>query len=186
MARLDLTIDEVVERSGLNQRTVKAILRGRSKPQPRTIHRLAVGLGVPPDELFQDPSLLAHRKFDRETNPVVDDVVGQYPELFHGWSEADFDELYSRFGTGGALTTEGTLAAVDAMNQHREVHRKVAVVLESAESELLSHIVDLLYGRVVLNGPSQDAMSHDLSTGEQPAPLPSVFNEVLVPEHFET
>ncbi len=160
MARLDMTIDEVVERSGLNQRTIKSILSGHTKPQPRTIHRLAAGLGVPPDELFQDPSLLAHRKFDRETNPVVEQVVAHNGELFQGWSEADFDELYSRFGTGGALTEQGSLAAVQAMNQHRDVLRKVAVVLESAEADLLTNMVNVLFERVVL---TEDTMEGELA-----------------------
>ena len=64
------------------------------------------------DELFQDPSLLAHRLFDRRTNPLVEEVVNRQPELFVGWTERDFDELYSRFAAGGSLTEEGALAAV--------------------------------------------------------------------------
>ena len=52
MARLNLTMDQVVDSTGLNERTVKELLRGRSKPHARTLHRLAAGLGVNADEFF--------------------------------------------------------------------------------------------------------------------------------------
>ncbi|HTU24139.1 MAG TPA: helix-turn-helix transcriptional regulator [Pirellulales bacterium] len=148
MARFGLTLEQVVEQSGLNQRTVRGILAGTHKPHARTLNRLAVGLGVAADELFQDPSLLAHRAFDRQTNPVVEAVASDRPELFIGWAERDFDELYSRFGTGGSLTVEGTLAAVQSMNHNREIHRRVALILESGEAAFLSALINLLYERI--------------------------------------
>jgi transcriptional regulator with XRE-family HTH domain len=151
MARAGLTLHEVVAATGLNERTIKAILSGRNKPHARTLHRLAAGLGVATDELFQNPSLLAHRLFDRRTNPIVQDVVESRPELFDGWTQADFEELYSRFGTGGALTTPGTTEVVLAMNQKRDVHQRVALLLESGEAELLIGLVDLLYQKAIVS-----------------------------------
>ncbi len=59
MARSGLTLQDVAERTGLHERTLKGILAGTNKPHARTLHRLAEGLGVNADELFQDPSLLA-------------------------------------------------------------------------------------------------------------------------------
>lgn len=150
MARFGLTLEMVVEKTGLDERTLKSILSGGNKPHARTLHRLAAGLGVPPDELFQNPSLLTYRLFDRATNPIVEDVVNSHPELFAGWSEASFDELYSRFGTGGGLTQSGTLAVVDAMNRKREIQRKIALLLESPQAELLSGFVELLYQRIIV------------------------------------
>jgi hypothetical protein len=123
-------------------------LEGRQKTRPETLHRLAVGLGVAPDELFADPALLAHRLFDRRTNPLVETVIHQQPQLFAGWTERDFDELYSRFAAGGSLTEEGAVAAVEAMNHNREVHRRVALLLESGEAPLLSAMVEILYERI--------------------------------------
>lgn len=140
----------MIEATGLSERTVKAMLGGKSKPHARTLHRLAAGLGVLTDEFFQNPSLLAHRLFDRSTNPVVQEVVSGCPELFEGWTEADFDELYSRFGTGGALTAAGTTAVVVAMNRKREIHQKVALLLESGQADLLGGFVDLLYQQIIL------------------------------------
>jgi transcriptional regulator with XRE-family HTH domain len=150
MARFDLRLDDVVERTGLDERTVKGILAGANKPHARTLHRLASGLCVDVDELFQDRSLLAHRLFDRATNPEIDAVVDERPELFAGWTQADFDELYSRFGVGGALTAAGAVEAVTEMNQSRELQHKVALILESGERELLAGFVELLYRRIAL------------------------------------
>src|SRR5215475_5135475 len=117
MAREGLTLADIISRSRLNHRTLKELLAGRRQPQPRTLHRLAGGLNVPVEELFQDPALLRHRLFDRHTNPVVDEIVESHPQMFHGWTAAEFDELYSRFGAGGALTSQGTLDAAQAMNR---------------------------------------------------------------------
>ncbi|MCI0680528.1 MAG: helix-turn-helix domain-containing protein [Gemmataceae bacterium] len=161
MARFGLTIDEVVQQTGLDERTVKGILGGSiRRPHARTLHRLAVGLGVPADELFQNPALLAHRllghrSFDRQTNPVVDEVTASRPELFEGWTADDFDELYSHFGAGGELTEEGALRTVEAMNRRRDLHRKVAVVLESHEASLLEQMIDVLYRRIVIAEPEE-------------------------------
>ena len=151
MARSGMTLQQVVEATGLNARTVKAMLSGKSKPHARTLHRLAEGLGVETDEFFQNPSSLAHRSFDGRTNPVVHEVVSSQPELFEGWTQADFEELYSRFGTGGALSPHGTTGVVLAMNQKRDVHRKVALLLESGQAELLIGLVDLLYQKTIVS-----------------------------------
>src|SRR5580765_1836768 len=121
MARDALTLADLVQRSGLDHRTLKGILAGRHRPQPRTLHRLAASLNVPVEELFQDAALLRHRLFDRQTNPVVEEVIADNPQLFHGWTQDEFNELYSRFGTGGALTEEGTVQAAQAMNRRREL-----------------------------------------------------------------
>ncbi len=43
---------------------------------------------------------LAYRQFDRQTNPVAEEVIQEHPELFENWVLADFDELHSRFGAG--------------------------------------------------------------------------------------
>ena len=151
MARLDLTVEGVVEQTGLDQRTVRGILKGRGVPHARTLHKLAAGLGVSIDELFQHPALLGERSFDRRTNPRVDELVTARPALFTDWTEVDFEELYSRFGTGGQLTAEGTLASVEAMNRNHDTQNKVALVLESGEAELLRQIVETLYRRIAVS-----------------------------------
>jgi transcriptional regulator with XRE-family HTH domain len=156
MARDGLTIDQVVAQTGLDERTIRGILRGSiRRPHARTLHRLASGLGVPADELFQNAALLAQRQFDRQTNPLVDELTSRQPELFEGWLPDDFDELYSQFGAGGQLTAEGALQMVQGMNRRRELLRKAAVVAQSQDAALLEQLVDALYQRVVLTPPKK-------------------------------
>ncbi|MDZ4820023.1 MAG: helix-turn-helix transcriptional regulator [Planctomycetota bacterium] len=150
LARQGMSIVELADLSGLDLRTLRGILAGRKRPHSRTLHRLANALSVSADELFQDPSLLVHRSFDRQTNPVVADILREHADLVRGWGESDFDELYSRFGTGGALTAEGTVETIRSMNHVRRVQNQVAVLLETAEAELLSQFVEMLYRRVVV------------------------------------
>src|SRR4051812_8490657 len=121
MARDDLTFDEVVAATELDERTLRSLARGVTHPHARTLHKLAQGLGVSIDELFQPVARTAPRQFDRATNSLVDSCVVQHPKLFRDWSQADFDELYSRFGTGGQLTEEGILTASQATNAKRDL-----------------------------------------------------------------
>jgi len=148
MARLDMTQQDVVDASGLDQRTVRSILQGVTRPHARTLHKLAEGLGVAADELFQDPYQAGQAAFDRATNPAVADVVEARPELFEGWTQADFNELFSRMALGGALTESGVLASAEAMNARRQLLHQVAVILESGEAELMRDFVALLFRRV--------------------------------------
>jgi transcriptional regulator with XRE-family HTH domain len=150
MTRCGISLERLSQTSGVDRRTIVAALRGKKRPHSHTLYRLAQGLDVPADEFFQDPSLLLHRAFDRQTNPLVEEAVAERPELFANWSEADFDDLYSRFGTGGALTREGALVAAERINRVRAVQEKVALVLETHEAELLEQFVELLYRRVAV------------------------------------
>lgn len=171
MARQGLTIAEVVRRTGLDDRTIKAMLRDPAvRPHARTLHQLAEGLGIPVDELFQNPTLLARRLFDRRTNPLVDEVATKNPHLFDGWTTDDFDDLYSRFGTGGELTAAGALEAVRAINERRSLLNKVALLLETGQAPVLRGMVDLLYEQVVLrSGNHQSAFVAEIpSRASQP------------------
>jgi transcriptional regulator with XRE-family HTH domain len=147
MARLDLTQAAVVAATGLDERTVRSLMRGASQPHARTLHKFAAGLGVEVDELFHDPHAEA-AAFDRATNPAAAEVVRRHPATFAGWAAAEFDELFSRVAVGGELTEEGALAAAEAMNRRRELLGQVALILESAEAEHLREFIAMLYRRV--------------------------------------
>jgi transcriptional regulator with XRE-family HTH domain len=149
MARDGLTFDDLVAASGLDERTLRAIVRGKTNPHARTLHKLAQGLGVPVDELFRIGASPA-RQFDRATNSLIEAVAAHHSHAFQNWSDADFDELYSRFGTGGQLTESGVLAAAEAMNAKREILRQASVVLESGQTELLAEFVAMLYRRATV------------------------------------
>ena len=142
MAAQGLSLRAAAAQTGLDERTLRGILAGRKKPHARTLNRLAEGLGVKVDEFFVDPSQLVYRRFDRHTNPLVEEVLEARPELFADWSEADFDELHSRVGAGGALTREGAVAAVERMNRKRDLHDKLDLLLESTHAQLAGQIVE--------------------------------------------
>lgn len=148
MARLNMTQQDVVNASGLDERTVRSILQGVTRPHARTLHKLAGGLGVEADELFQDPYRDGQAAFDRATNPAVATVIDAQPELFAAWTAADYDELFSRMACGGELTESGVVASAEAMNARRQLWRQVAIILESGEAELMRELVALLYRRV--------------------------------------
>lgn len=152
MATHGLTVEQVVEQTGLDKRTIQGILDGSNKPHMRTINRLAKGLAVRVDEFFLDPTQLLYRQFDHETNPVVQEVIDAQPELFTDWTAADFAELHSRFGAGGALTFEGTLAVVHHMNESRLVHEWLSVLMETCESRTVFRILQVFYEKVTAVG----------------------------------
>ena len=156
MARDGLTYDDVVQTTGLDERTVRGIVQGKNRPHARTLHKLAAGLGVSIDELFCSIGQSPERRFDRATNTLVEGVVAAHSDVFERWSVADFDELYSRFGTGGQLTEAGVLEAARAMNAKRHLLRRINVILESSEAELLAEFVELLYRRAA-NGARASA-----------------------------
>jgi transcriptional regulator with XRE-family HTH domain len=166
MATRGLTVDQVVELSGLDKRTIQGILDGSNKPHMRTINRLAQGLGVSADEFFLDPAQLLYRQFDHETNPVVQEVIDAYPKWFTDWTAADFAELHSRFGTGGPLTFDGTVAAVRSMNENREAHEWLSVLLESSESETVRRVLRVFYERVAF---ADQGEAPDWNKGEKSA-----------------
>jgi len=164
MARDGLTFCDVVHATGLDERTVRGLALGNNKPHARTLHKLAQGLDVLVDELFRPP-LVSMQRFDRATNPEIDSVASSHAELFHHWSEAEFAELYSQFGTGGPLCEAGVLAAAEAINAKRSLMQQICVILESGESELLADFVKLLYRRITVS----DDASADHSGSTLPA-----------------
>jgi transcriptional regulator with XRE-family HTH domain len=152
MARHGLTFHDIVETTGLDERTLRGLVRGTNNPHARTLHKLAYGLGVEVDELFR-AAASPHLAFDRATNPLVEGVVHDHPDVFSGWTQAERDELTSQFASGGSLSEAGVLAAAEAINAKRALLQQVCVILESSESELLSNFIQLLYQRIRIAAP---------------------------------
>jgi transcriptional regulator with XRE-family HTH domain len=151
MAAAGLSVEQVTEKTGVDKRTIRAILNASHRPHPRTLHRLAEGLRVSIDEFFVDPSRLLYRRFDRQTNPVIAEVVENHQELFAHWTEADFDELHSRVASGGPLLTEGALVAVRDMNRKRALMEELSLLLETGYAELIAGIIELFYAKAVVS-----------------------------------
>jgi transcriptional regulator with XRE-family HTH domain len=148
MARLDMTLSEVVDSTGLDERTVRSMLNGNTRPHARTLHKLAEGLGIDTDELFQDPFRTGHWAFDKATNPQVALAIENNPELFTDWTDADFAELYSRMAVGGELTEAGALTTATQMNARRELLYQVSVILETNEADVLREFIGILFRKV--------------------------------------
>ncbi|NLS91777.1 MAG: helix-turn-helix transcriptional regulator [Planctomycetaceae bacterium] len=165
LAQHGLTIAEVARRADVDRRTVLAMLNDSGKPHPKTIYRLAEALGVSVDEFYVEPSQLLYRQFDQETNPLVAEVVETHSGLFDGWTAADFDELHSRFGSGGALTHDGVVATAEEMNLHRSLHDKLAVLLESSHKDLTRKMIELLYDQATATGQGLSVLK--ITPGEE-------------------
>ena len=152
MAQQDLTLQGVSDATGVDSRTLRTLLLGATRPHAHTLRKLADGLGVSTDEFFRIPSSIGTEGFDRDTNPAVADAMASAPDLFSDWSAAEFEELFSRVGVGGELTTEGAIAFAESINQRRELLRKAAVVFESREADVLWEVVRVLYKRATSVG----------------------------------
>lgn len=148
MVRLDMTLAEVVDATGLDERTVRSMLHGDTRPHARTLHKLAVGLGIDTDELFQDPYRTSQWAFDKATNPQVTIAIEQHPELFVDWTDADFAELYSRMAVGGELTEEGAITAATSMNARRDLLYQASVILETDQADILRELIGVLFRKV--------------------------------------
>ena len=158
---------ELAKRAGVSRTTVYHLERGQiAQPRRSTVGKIASALGLSAEELLNGPSgcppapansrgraawrspEAAAHKFDRSTNPVVAEVCGERPELVAGWSQREWDELYSSFGTGGALTHSGVLRAAETINRKRETLRRLSILLETHLAEVAARMVHTLYEMV--------------------------------------
>lgn len=91
--------------------------------------------------------------FDRATNPAIAEVARERPTVFQGWTNQEWDELYSQFGVGGALTPLGVLSAAEAMNQKRETIRQLHVVLDTHLRDAARAVIETFYQMVQAKAP---------------------------------
>lgn len=147
---------ELADAAGLSRTTLVLLERGADHlPRAETIHRLASALRVDPEELLgpefpgaEESSLSAVVAYDQATNPCVAAAIEAEPELFDGFRDADWQELTSTFGVGGALTEEGVLAVARAIRRKRDVLFRVEVLLETHLADATVAMIDSLYNLV--------------------------------------
>jgi len=82
---------------------------------------------------------------DDATNPVIDEVRASNPKLFRGFTDADWMELKSIHGSGGALTAEGVIAEANRINAARKVRERFEVLMHTDCSAELTSFIDYLY-----------------------------------------
>lgn len=159
-------LNDLAKRAGMSRTTLYHLERGRTRvPHVATLRKLAAVLEIDADELCgqsnlscdsitsngeQQPLIRAEdrRQFDRATNKAVDEVSAERAELFANWSESEWDELYSTFGTGGQLREAGVVDVAQSINRRREVVRKLEVIMDTHLADTASTVIDALYQMV--------------------------------------
>ena len=68
MARDGLTFSDVVDATGLDERTIRGLVHSTNNPHARTLHKFSQGLGIEIGELFQPP---APRRGKRSIGPPI-------------------------------------------------------------------------------------------------------------------
>ena len=102
-------------------------------------------------------------EFNRVTNDSVQDVCRDHPSLFEGWTDEEWDELYSTFGVGGALNEQGILQQAEAINRKRETLYQVHVLLETHLAEAARGVIESLYRAVECEQLQDQSSVSDLS-----------------------
>lgn len=156
-------MDRLSEAAGVSRTTLYHLERGDiAKPRASTLYKLAVALGVAPQELSPeaipnvdgDPDGPANRpaeqappwaKFDRHTNSCVQAAYHAGTAHFAGWSPQEWDELYSTFGVGGQMSEQGVLDIARKINRKRETIQQLQVVLETHHAEIAAGLIANLY-----------------------------------------
>ncbi|MFQ5733519.1 MAG: helix-turn-helix domain-containing protein [Planctomycetaceae bacterium] len=150
---------ELAQRSGVSRTTLYQLLRGGvSQPRASTLKRIADALDIPVSDLVagedNPPGFDTASRFDRATNPCVNEVSEECAGLFAGWTAAEWDELYSSFGVGGPLTPEGVVQAAIDINRKSEVVQRLNVVLETHLRNVAVSLIDALFEQVNAAGPN--------------------------------
>jgi transcriptional regulator with XRE-family HTH domain len=156
IARSGADLQRLAEQAGISRTTLYHLLEGHtSRPRASTLKALAEALQLSPDEFLDESSLfdatrkpLTPRNVDRVSNPEVTAVATERPTLFRDWSEEDWDELYSSFGTGGPLNRQGVVLSAERINRKRETIRRLHLVLETHLRVVAEELIDTLYRMV--------------------------------------
>lgn len=180
MARQGVSARALSQKTGVDRRTIRGLLTGQKRPHWRTVRRLADGLAVSTDELFLTPVQLLYRRLDRQSNPAVAELISEQPELFVGWTEGDFDELFSRVGSGGPLTRCGALRAVEHMNRNRRTQEQLALLLETSYADVVRRVIESLYSAAV-ETPQDHGDSIGLASPHPPEPETPLLSDEKLP-----
>ena len=146
--------------SGVSRGTLYRLEKaGTENPHFSTLCKVAEALQISPRSLTlifdggtedsrQHEYKLASSSFDRRTNPVVEFVNAGNPGLYADWNEKDWSELFSTFGTGGALNEAGVIAASEAINRKRKIVEQLECVLETHLAVVAEEMIDALFQKV--------------------------------------
>lgn len=158
LRRTGLTLKELSEKSGVSMQTLRYWKRvGIRFGRNVNLDAVAQVLGIedpaclfeesPPDPGSQRVRTPPDdvREIDRRTNPHIEEVSRDQPQLFQDFDDDDWRELYSLHGTGGPLTVEGVFRHAELINRKRDLRAKFDLLLESDHLDALGHLIDVLY-----------------------------------------
>ncbi|MDA1014119.1 MAG: hypothetical protein O3A00_06650 [Planctomycetota bacterium] len=82
------------------------------------------------------------RTVNKKSNPNVAVVAEEQPEVFSGWSDAEWEQLRSIRGVGGTMTKDEVVEQASRINENREAFQIVEDLLtaESTRERLLRSI----------------------------------------------
>ncbi|MCH7988691.1 MAG: helix-turn-helix transcriptional regulator [Planctomycetes bacterium] len=166
-------IGELARQAGVSRTTLYHLERGATrKPRYPTVQRIAAALGISPESVCEpspkqpeqlrnisDRTFRGSRVFDRATNNEISEVHHEFPELFSGWADEEWDELYSTFGEGGPLNQQGVVEFAQQINRKRDTLHKLQVVLETHLCPVAVNLIETLYGMIHI--PSKPAEDDD-------------------------
>ena len=171
---------ELARRADISRTTLYNLRQANCRrPRITTLKSLSEAFEMPLDRFLwgdtsssMDYSVFSEgaSHFNRQTNREIDAVREEHPQLFRNWSVRDWDELYSTFGVGGALSPEGVIKNAKNINQARETRRQLNLVLETHLKDVATQMVESLYRMVVPEG--------NLAPGKE--------LDALVEAHFQT
>src|SRR4051794_6803582 len=149
---------EFAQRAGLSRQTVREILEepGRRRLRNRTVFGCAQALGIcvaqlrdqecvpasPPPEGGLPPTLAEDLRYDLATQPQVKRWLDEQPGEAARYSHGEIVELLSMQGTGGPLTSEGLLAALEQLDRKRKLIDRVHVIAGTQYLGLLEKVVE--------------------------------------------
>jgi transcriptional regulator with XRE-family HTH domain len=159
-------IGELARQAGISRTTLHKLERGETrKPHYPTVQGITVALEISPESVCEpspkqpeqlrnisDRNAQSSRLFDRATNNEISEVHHEFPELFSGWTDEDWDELYSTFGEGGSLNSAGVVEFAQQINCKRETLHQLQVVLETHLCPVAVNLIETLYGMVRIPG----------------------------------
>ncbi len=157
-------VSELERRSGVGRTTLYHLEKGHTRRvRSSTIAAIARAFDIEVDQLLAPghaaPAADRRRaaaEFDRATNPAVEEVARERPDVFEGWTADDWEEINSQFGVGGQLTPLGALKAAEEINEKRETIRQLQVVLETHLRDVAREVIETFY-RMVLATPANAA-----------------------------
>ncbi len=143
MAAKNLTLADVARRSGLDIRTINGILNNpQARPHARTLHKLARGLRVPVEELFQAPPLLVQQPKASVSHPMIHRLLQERPDLFDGWEPSDFVRLEALCQERQVEKTAQVIHLASSVNRARQLSSGILRILASNYGSLFLQVVN--------------------------------------------